>query len=643
MKISYLKIENFREVRSMDLRNLTAATILTGPNGAGKTTVLDAIRVCLAGQCYDQTGKRIPTEDLIGLHAKTATIDLGVEIAGKAFSLFLTIKKSGTSLTAKDARSYEAYPGAESATKIRAAICEALGTDLARIECAVNPRAYLLGPELGNMLAELCAGAVDTDQLRRASGDHWEYVAKLATEARVEMDATGLVKLGDAAYKRRTEVNKHVAVAEKAIADHAGIEQPVDTKGRPMEYAQMGPLLDLLTDLKTQRDALIAERGRVESIGSAEDIKKQVKAAEKALKKASSTVGTKAALAEKAASNARELDKVAQDAYEGLKGLERQYDTAQARYNTTRAALDAMNLDAENCPHCKQVIPEDVRDAMLRPLENALEEAKGAVAAINLEQAQKACTDFKRDRDAALAELEKAREELRAAEADLAEKERDLARIPDVESMKSLDTLNAEITTIDTRCENGEAKVDALTKWSEFSAAKQSLDELHEELNHLEWAIMAFRDGEFLKAQLSDSKGDFESSCNAVLAPYGYKLAVEVAGKHVQVTMWREGHRPAPLAQCSKGELVLAGWAVATAFSGESLICIDDMDALFGPTKNLLLKSLAHREAEAPVIIAGAWTAGKVDLDPIRTALPGASVVWVEGGEAKTQGVQVAA
>ena len=67
------------------------------------------------------------------------------------------------------------------------------------------------------------------------------------------------------------------------------------------------------------------------------------------------------------------------------------------------------------------------------------------------------------------------------------------------------------------------------------------------------------------------------------------------------------------------------------------------MDALYGKTKNTLLMSLVDRQSESPVFIAGAWTAGSVDLDPIRSAIPNASVVWVEGGEAKTQGAKVAA
>lgn len=643
MKITYVHIENFREIRSVELRNLTASTILVGPNGAGKSTILDALRICLAGQCYDQAGKRIPNEDLIGPHGNKAVIDLGVEIAGKAFSLFLTIKKSGASLTAKDARAYEAYPGADTATKIRSAMCEALGTDLARMECAVNPRAYLLGPELGNMLAELCAGAVDADQLRRAAGEHWDYIAQLAADAGLALDNSGLTKLGDAAYKRRTEVNKHLAVVQRTIAELESLEQPRDTKGNPLDADKIQPLTKLLNDLQAQRDQLISERGRVEAMGDPDAVKRRREALGTELRKLEDDLAAARESLNEVVKAHNENTDTARRATEHFAKVEKAWASATNRVNAARDALATLQGDDGKCPTCGRAYTAKLRDTLLGPLQSELDAAAAELAKINYDDARAKHAHYQEQAAQSAERLAEHRDRVRALESDATRIHRDIASLPDPNSLRSIAELNAEIATIEKRCTDGRSKLEALGKWADLQEALGAETALKEELAHLEWAIMAFRDGEFLKSELSGRKGEFEDACNAVLEPYGYALAVEVAGKHVQVKMARKGHRPAPIAQCSKGELVLAGWAVATAFAGESPICLDDMDALYGKTKNILLKSLSQRSGETPVIVAGAWTAPNVDLDPIRTALPAASVVWVEGGEARTQGVKVAA
>lgn len=643
MKLKHLYIENFREARKIDLRDLTEATILVGPNGAGKTTVLDAVRVCLTGQCYDQAGKRIPNDDLIGPHGKAATIDLGVQVGERTFSLFLTIKKNGTTLTAKDARAYEAFPGADGASKIRAALCDALNTDLARIECAVNPRAYLLGPELGNMLAELCAGTVDVDQVRRAAGDHWDYLSELAASAGAQWDLAGLSKIGDAAFKRRTETKKRLAVAEQTIADRDSMEQPRDTKGNLMDPDKLQPLTKLLNDLQAQRDKLIAERGRVEALGDPALIESRRSEISTALVKArTDLVAEQQILADTEKAHAANAE-TARRANEACAQVEDTYRAAETRLEAAKRAIEALAVDDGKCPTCGTIITDEIRNVLRAPLESEVTAATAAVELINITDAREKREYYQTQAAGSETRLAEARERTRKAEATLCQLERDLAALPDVSKLKSVADLDSEIAALEARCLDGKAKLESLGQWSELVNAKAAAHLLETELAHLEWAIVAFRDGEYLKSHLSDAKGDFEAACNAVLAAYGYTLAVSVDGKHVEVTLAKAGHRPAPLAQCSKAELVLAGWAVATAFAGQTPICLDDMDALFGKTKNILLKSLANRDSAAPVIVAGAWTAPNVDLDPLRSALPKASVVWIEGGEARTEGKKVAA
>lgn len=47
MKISKVRIENFRGLRELELDFDSTTTILIGENNSGKTSVLDALRLCL--------------------------------------------------------------------------------------------------------------------------------------------------------------------------------------------------------------------------------------------------------------------------------------------------------------------------------------------------------------------------------------------------------------------------------------------------------------------------------------------------------------------------------------------------------------------------------------------------------------------
>src|SRR4030067_2019626 len=40
-RIEYLRVENYRALRSVEFKNLTPLTVLLGPNGSGKSTVFD--------------------------------------------------------------------------------------------------------------------------------------------------------------------------------------------------------------------------------------------------------------------------------------------------------------------------------------------------------------------------------------------------------------------------------------------------------------------------------------------------------------------------------------------------------------------------------------------------------------------------
>src|SRR5215207_5415339 len=49
-RIEYLKVQNFRALRDLELKQLTPLTVLLGPNGSGKSTVFDVF--AFLSECF---------------------------------------------------------------------------------------------------------------------------------------------------------------------------------------------------------------------------------------------------------------------------------------------------------------------------------------------------------------------------------------------------------------------------------------------------------------------------------------------------------------------------------------------------------------------------------------------------------------
>ena len=50
-RIEYLKVQNFRALREVELKALTPMTVLLGPNGSGKSTVFDVF--AFLAECFE--------------------------------------------------------------------------------------------------------------------------------------------------------------------------------------------------------------------------------------------------------------------------------------------------------------------------------------------------------------------------------------------------------------------------------------------------------------------------------------------------------------------------------------------------------------------------------------------------------------
>src|SRR5438093_13277934 len=70
MKITSLRIENFRSIKSLEIE-LGDTTVLIGPNNAGKKAILDAVRIALTRR-WGQRGTGFTEYDV---HLATETDD----------------------------------------------------------------------------------------------------------------------------------------------------------------------------------------------------------------------------------------------------------------------------------------------------------------------------------------------------------------------------------------------------------------------------------------------------------------------------------------------------------------------------------------------------------------------------------------
>ena len=80
MRLDRLRIQNFKSIRDMEIRNVENVLILVGKNNAGKTVVLDALRI------LDNT-YRIQENDF-NLEAGNIEIDVDLQLDGEDLLIF---------------------------------------------------------------------------------------------------------------------------------------------------------------------------------------------------------------------------------------------------------------------------------------------------------------------------------------------------------------------------------------------------------------------------------------------------------------------------------------------------------------------------------------------------------------------------
>lgn len=623
MKIPRINIKNFVQIKQLDLNDLTGTTLITGKNGIGKTTALHAIGFAFGFDVRDARGVTIRLNELIGPHDESMEVKVYASIADRNLLITAGVDAKGRSVEIDDIdRKQPAFLGVKGIAANYAALYELMGVDPKHLECALLPRTYLLGPDLGNILAALCSGDWTMQDVKAAAGEHWAYLGEQFFN---NPPCTNLDLVGRKAFELRAEVKKSIKKVEAEIEAIGDVVRPLSRDGKPMDPEQIPVVNDALQDLRSRRDALTMELGRVNSF---DPEKRKTLESSRAENTKALDVATKAET--KAKDDLKQTQDTLDSASKALDSVKKLHAEAEAVYAEANTRLQRLSASKDECITCgHKMSPEELK-AVKAAIEDDIAKAKARLDEINLDDAESKCAVFDQAYIDAATRLQARKDERIETLAVASRIDYELEQLGGTKSMRSTDEIQTEIETVEERIAAGEIKLRELVAWTSKQSLGVKVTEAKKTIEHLDWAVAAFRDGEFLKSRLSGSVNVFEDACNEKLADFGYSLSVVVNGKDCSVLI-RDGElQPSPIARCSKGELVLAGYAVATAFGASCPVCVDDIDALYSETKSKFISQLKLRNNEAPIFAVGAWTAGSVDLEPIRNYLTNAKVVWME-------------
>lgn len=152
MIVTHVSIRNFLGITELNLTDCQQRMLVLGKNWSGKTSVLDAIRAVFLGEVRDASSKNLEVADWINKSAKQAAVTIGFTEAGEKFEARLRVQGKGTALEI----SREGKPTISGSPKeVRNALWAILQANPAHRAAGLNPRLYLSGGDIGQMISDL--------------------------------------------------------------------------------------------------------------------------------------------------------------------------------------------------------------------------------------------------------------------------------------------------------------------------------------------------------------------------------------------------------------------------------------------------------------------------------------------------------
>jgi len=627
MQITRIDIRNFRNIQHARL-DLTGRLILFGNNGQGKSSAMDAVRMALLGWCGHTTRAGAGFESLIRDGAPKAIVALTVTHADGTYTVTLTLARSGKSkrqLEIEDVTTGECWEALD-------AWYTRLGVDKRFAAVAMMPAAYLASKDLGDLVAETLCGGIDPDDVMIKAGEHSAWLAAFARLHRVTLDsAENLAQLGAAAYKWRTEVNRERKQQQAARAQLGDPAQPLDTEGSPLgpddlercAYAAESLRVKIAT-LEAELQAVVdaPDSGRVAK--ETADLEAQIPAVQAELERLTEELRIQ-----------EETLRGGQANHAGARG-----DNAAAEKDirAKRKMLEGI-AELETCPTCGQACSAAVWAAARNPLENDIEKAVALLASCReLEAAHLASVTKSHE---ALSVTRKALDATNATIRNARTRLGDLRVI--CKAHRPADDIQTELDTARERLELGARIVTDLEELSKATEFDNYLAATLPEVEHLDWAVRALKEGELLKGTIGNELDKFAVRLNTELEPLGYALGVQTAGKDVTFLLACPGQQARPVELCSRGQRTLAAAAVALAFADRGVpVLVDNLNDLDYSNRAAILGGFRQR-AVGTVIAAASWQYPDMpDLDQVAAALAPVAVAWVDGGAIRVTNVVTA-
>ena len=194
-----------------------------------------------------------------------------------------------------------------------------------------------------------------------------------------------------------------------------------------------------------------------------------------------------------------------------------------------------------------------------------------------------------------------------------------MARISIANNVRPVETIQKEIDETEAKIARGEKIIEQLRRAQSLEVNTTRLAELNDEISRLDWACESFKDGAIQKQIMLSGLEDFTTRANAELLRFGYRLGVLVDGKTVSATMNNR-----PVSRCSRGQQLLAQFAIAAGFAAHKApMIIDNINDLDEKNRDLLFSRI--EKISQPIIVMGAY----VEDFPTFT---NATTIKMEGG-----------
>ncbi len=586
MRLTNLKLRNFRSYEALDLPFTADRTLIIGENGVGKSTITDAIALALTGRCRGVNGKGEGQKDLIRGQADEAEISLTVEGLGTITRTISRVHGANTSLPVDHImgvlRSTPAY--------VQAAIYGGSFFEMDHAEA----KALLL--RLLDVMVVL-PGRTPTEPGQGLSLDEADLKYKAAFDQRTSLKRSLAAMpapappaapswLNDADERREDhELRLAVDIRSARVTYEAAVALTADVRAEARQLAERLRGLDQYPEDDHQR-ALAIARAQLSDAQEAE---------------AAAKADLAAALAMPAEAT----------------------DTLAANINELRVFVQRIEQNAPSGPEPKKPGRPKKIDPTAKPAAATCVLGCGIPCLTPAAEFQAALTSTKRQIEDLEARLKQGNERATAvavAQRQLTTAETSLKRyqaaIDNAEAaMRSearrqtdLAEVQAKLADIGPKAEAAQKDVD--TKLAALDALRQKETELAVYHRGLDAQATVLKQRAAMEADLAeaerivgllgpkglklkaleDALGEFHEAINASLEPFGFSLAIDVDPWRVMVIHGTTA-RPLPFELLSKGQRLWTGLAFQLALAAVSELdfcVIDDAEGVVGEARGKL-------------------------------------------------------